>query len=229
MKKIIFILIVAVCCFGCNQENSLEPIIDNSSQFKISEDDFGKQFKFRDSEEILVNCEYRFDPCNNCGGLINGSCLDYRYDDAVTIGKYGIETTFRYLNDVQYFAPSKIQLNGKTINTCNIYTLNRTEKISQNGKVLDGEVWGSFKVIEDTGHHPLDPTQNPMILFTGKFSGDIDGNVTKIKLAGKGHNFLVNRNLILTELQVCNSSDGTLNCISAGISGKITCKILVDE
>ena len=133
---------------------------------------------------------YNFNPCNNCGGLLNGCCLDYRYDDAITNG-----ITTRYLTDVEFYAPSTMILDGKPIQTVNIYTLNRKERVLKSGKIIDGEVWGSFRVETATGFHPLNPQKNPKTLATGKFSGDIEGKVTKVNLVGKGHNLFADRNI----------------------------------
>ena len=225
MKQLIFILLSIAVFIGCQESNSVEPISDYSDQInKLEEDLFGEPILDGYSKAKKVVCNYSFNPSAQCGGMLYGCCLNYRYDDAITNGE-----TSRYLKDVQFWAPSTMKIGKQTIQTCNIYTLNKTERIGLHGKIIGGEAWGNFQVIVATGKHPLDSNESPTILFDGKFSGEINDNVTNIKLIGKGHNSLAGRNLIAHEVQVCNSGNGKLSCFSSEIIGKVTPVLKVEE
>ena len=225
MKQIIFILLSIAVFIGCQESNSVEPTSDYSDQInKLEEDFFGERILDGYSKAKKVVCNYDFNPSAHCGGMLNGCRLDYRYDDAITNGE-----TIRYLKDVQFWAPSTMKIGKQTIQTCNIYTLNKTERIGLNGKILGGEAWGTFQVKAATGDCLFDLYESSDILFEGKFSGVVNGKVTNVKLVAKGYNSLAGRNFIANEVQVCNSSNGKINCISSEIKGKVSPVIKVEE
>lgn len=224
MKQIIFILLSIAVFIGCQESNSVEPILDNPSQLKVLEAEIQPFIKNGETREVLVQGSYNFNPCNNCGGLLNGCCLDYRYDDAITNGR-----TTRYLTDVEFYAPSTMILDGKSIKTVNIYSLNRKERVLKSGKIIDGKVWGSFRVETAAGFHPLNSQKNPKALATGKFRGNIEGKVTKVYLVGKGQNLFADRMFSASSVQVCNADNGALICITAEFKGKFTPVIKLEE
>jgi hypothetical protein len=73
----------------------------------------------------------------------------------------------RYIENAKFYVPSKMKIDGKSIETCNVYSLNRTERVGTNqlGKILGGETWGTFRVETATGQHPLDYHYSPKVLF----------------------------------------------------------------
>ena len=225
MKQLIFAMILVAFALGCQDSNSVEPTLDNTNQFKVSEEALWKPpIKNGKTQEMLVKCNYNFNPSAHCGGMLYGCCLDYRYDDAITNGK-----TFRYLNEVQFWAPSTMEIGKQTIQTCSIYSLNKTERVLESGKIIDGEAWGTFQVKAATGDCLFDLYESTDILFEGKFSGVVNGNVTNVKLVAKGYNSLAGRIFIANEVQVCNSGNGKLSCFSSEIIGKVTPVLKVEE
>ncbi len=182
MKQFIFILLSVAMFNGCQESNSVEPIFDNSHQInKFEEDPFTIPILDGNGEEKAVKCDYAFNPAADCGGLLNGSIFKYRYDDAITDG-----VTKRYLENVEIYAPSIMQLGAKEFTeVCMIYTLNRTEIIGLYNMVIGGETWGTFKVVESNGAVPNDKCT---VLFEGEFKGDIDFNITKRTLFAEGKN-----------------------------------------
>lgn len=228
MKQLIFILLSIAVFVGCQDSSVVEPNSDYSDQInKFEEDPFILPILDGYGEAKEVHVDYYFNPClKDCGEMLYGTCLDYRYDDAITNS-----VVLRYIENAKFYVPSKMMVDGKSIDTYNLYTLNRTEKVGTNqyGKILGGETWGTFQVIVATGHHPLDYHYSPTVLFEGKFSGDIKENITNIKLVGKGCGYLIGRDFIASEIQVCEMANGKLNCFSSEINGKVGPKLKVEE
>jgi hypothetical protein len=225
MKQLFFILLTAAIFFGCQDSNSVDPISDYSDQLnKVEEDLFGEPILNGDNKAQNVVCKYDFNPSANCGGLLNGCNLRYHNYDAIGSG-----VTIRYLRDVQYWVHSTMKMGNKTIQTCNIYTLNKTEILNLQGKIIGGEAWGIFQIKAATGDCLFDVYESTETLFEGKFSGTVNGKVTNVKMFAKGKNHLTGRNLVAKEVQACNSSNGKLTCFSSEIIGKVTPVIKVEE
>lgn len=216
MKQLIFILLSVILFMGCQESNSLEPNLNDLNQIsKMSEDLSINPILDGHSKEVQVLCNYCFNPDQEHGGWL--SSPKYRYDDAITDG-----VIIRYLDDVKFFAPSVMEIGGKKTRVFISYTVNRTEKILLNGKVIRGETWGSFKIFKckDPNSNHLDQN-NSLLLFQGKLSGKINFDVTNIKLIGKGENAFYDRNFVASEIQVCTSKNQEFTCYSSQLTGKI--------
>ena len=223
MKQLILIMISVAFVLGCQESTSVEPELNSSDEInKLEEDLFNRPFRDGYSIEKEVLCDYTFNPSANCGGLLNGTKLIYRYDDAITNGE-----TKRYLENVEIYVPSSMKVGKKeVIQTCIIYTLNRTEIIGINDKVIGGETWGSFKVVKSNGSVP---TPECIVLFEGKFRGDINFDITKRTLAGKGINSFSGRLFSANEFIECNGKRGKFNCFTSQLKGKVTPVLKVEE
>lgn len=225
MKQLFFILLTAVIFFGCQESNSVDPISDYSDQLnKVEEDLFKEPLLNGYSKAKKVECNYDFIPSAQCGGMLCGCSFEYQYDEAIINGE-----TRRYLKDVQFWAPSTMKIGKQTIQTCNIYNLNKTERVGINDKILGGEAWGTFQVKVATGDCLFDIYESSDILFEGKFSGVIKGKVTNVKMFAKGQNQMTGRNFVAKEVQVCYENNRKINCISSVIKGEVSPVIKVEE
>jgi len=218
MKRVIFLMLF-VAVVGCHDSNSVGPVLDNSAQLNRLDDvngTLGNPLKNGGTKTDVFLCNYNFNP-GQCGDVMNGSSLEYVIDNEIKG-----ELIQRYIFNAQIYSPSKMVIDRKSFNTCNIYTINRMEKVTQGGKVLSGETWGTFKIVQYTG---TVPNENSVALFEGEFTGNIVLNTTKIKLTGKGQLGYRDRYLSVEEVQHCTSNVGKLQCWTANMKGSLSSRV----
>lgn len=208
MKHVIFLLLILAFCFGCHESNSVEPILDSSTQLNRSNDlDGTMSVPEKDSDvarSIPSETKYNFNPealNKECGGCLNGTTLEYI-----------VEGPERHISNAQIWAPSEMTIDGKKINTRHIYTINRVENIGMGGKTLEGTTWGTFEI-------KAVRKGSQAKLFEGEFKGEIFLNRAKIKLSGKGLGPYAKYNYYSEEEQVCTNKNGKLRCWTSKSNG----------
>jgi len=216
-----------VAVIGCHESNSVEPVLDNSAQLNRLDEvngALGDSFKFDDMKREIFLCEYNFNPearNEQCGGFLNGSSLEYTY---IVDSEIDENFKYRYVYDVQLYSPSKIVIGNKRHNTCNIYTVNRMEKVTLAGKVVSGKTWGTFKIVLYKG---TVPDKSNVVLFEGEFTGEIEFKTTRIKLTAEGQRSYNKRYLIADEEQICGASTG--RCWTSNMKGSISPRVETED
>ncbi|MEN8193373.1 MAG: hypothetical protein ABFS12_11195 [Bacteroidota bacterium] len=221
MKQLIFALLFMALLLGCHESNSVEPILDNSTQQnkwdnKSAEGILNLPQKDLNTKEVDIYYKYNFKP-GECGK--SNKPLKYIIDKENIDDDY----MYRHLYDVEIETPSTTVINNKPFKTSHVYKLNRIEKITPGGKILNGTTWGTFKIL-------YGDEDNEVEMFRGDFTGEILFSMVSIKLTGKGLlGSYKDRTLLALEKQVCNSSDGKLQCWTSDAKGKLAPKVRIDN
>lgn len=206
MRLVMCIMLFVVIFLGCHESNSVEPILNNSTQLNKSNDLDGTLNVSQDKDIKVVpfSSKYNFNPeapNKECGDCLNGTTLEYI-----------VEGKERHFNNAQMWAPSEMTIDGKKINTRHIYTINRVENTGMGGKTLEGNTWGTFEITAVR-------TGRKVKLFEGEFKGEIFLNRAKIKLSGMGLGPYAKYNYYSEEEQVCTNKNGKLHCWTSESNG----------